>query len=119
MKKIGLSPALIAVVLLAVTVLADAQQAKKVVPIGWLSAGVGSSISGNSEAFRKGLIALGYVEGKDIEILCRYGEGKFERLPDLAAELVRLKVAVMVTTGTAATKAAKQATTEVPIVVGS
>ncbi len=119
MKKIGLSPVLIAVVLLAVAVLADAQQAKKVVPIGWLAGGVGSSISGNREAFRKGLIALGYVEGKNIEILYRYGEGKFERLPDLAAELVRLKVAVMVTTGTAATKAAKQATTEVPIVVGS
>ena len=87
--------------------------------IGWLSAGSLSATTENLEAFRKGLIALGYVEGKNIEILYRYGEGKMERLPELAAELVRLQVAMIVTTGTAATKAAKQATIEIPILVAT
>jgi len=82
-----------------------------------LIAGSSSSIRGNIEAFRKGLRDLGYVEGKNIEIIYRFAEGKSERLPELAAELVRLEVAVIVTTSTVATKAAKQATTAIPIVV--
>ena len=65
-----------------VGVIAEAQQPKKVLRIGWLSAG-SSATTGNLEAFRKELIALGYVEGKNIEILYRYAEGKSERLPEL------------------------------------
>jgi len=98
---------------------AQAQQPAKVPRIGWLSAGSLTPAAGNLGAFRKRLSDLGYVEGKNIEIVYRYAEGKSERLPQLAAELVRLQVAVIVTTGTAASKAAKQATTVIPIVVAA
>jgi putative ABC transport system substrate-binding protein len=73
----------------------------------------------NIEAFRQGLRDLGYIEGKNIGIDYRYAEGKSDRLAELARELVRTKVAVIVTGGTAATRAAKEATEEIPIVVGS
>jgi len=99
--------------------LVGAQQPRKMVRIGWLTSGLPSSTSDNLEAFRNGLIALGYVEGNNIEILYRYAEGKSERLTELAAELVRLQVALIVTSSTAAAKAAKQATIEIPIVVAS
>jgi ABC-type uncharacterized transport system substrate-binding protein len=92
MKKTGLSSILIAVVLFAVGVIAEAQQPLKVPRIGFLSAVSPSSISPRTEAFRQGLRELGYVEGKSIVIEYRWAEGKFDRLPDLAAELVRLKV---------------------------
>jgi putative ABC transport system substrate-binding protein len=118
MKKAGVFSILFVVMLLVVAVVAAAQQPKKVLRIGWLSAG-SSATTGNLEVFRKELIALGYVEGKNIEILNRYAEGKPERLPELASELVRLQVAMIVTTGTAATKAAKQATIEIPILVAT
>src|SRR5205807_7727573 len=71
-----------------------------------------------NEAFRQGLRDLGYVEGKSIVIEWRYAEGKFDRLPDLAAELVRLKVDVMVTAGPQSTRPAKEATSTIPIVMG-
>ena len=63
--------------------------------------------------------SLGYIEGKNIVIECRYAEGKLDRLPALAAELVRLKVDVIVTAGPTATRAAKEATTTIPIVMAT
>ena len=69
------------------------------------------------ETFRQGLRELGYVEGKNIVIEWRYAEGKLDRLPALAAELVRLKVDIIVTAGAPATRAAKEATATIPIVM--
>ena len=77
-----------------------------------------SDISARTEAFRQGLRELGYVEGKNIIIELRYAEGKLDRLRDLAAELVRLKVDVIVTAGPQSTRAAKEATVTIPIVMG-
>ena len=96
---------------------AEAQQAAKVYRIGLLSARSPSSDSTGAEAFRQGLSELGYVEGKNIILDYRYAEGKFERLPDLAAELVHLKVDVILTLGVPPTRAAKQVTTTIPIVM--
>jgi len=96
---------------------ATAQQAKKVARIGFLSASSPSVISARVEAFRQGLRELGYVEGKNIVIEWRWAEGKFDRLPDLAAELVRFKVEVIVTGGSTSTRAAKEVTTTIPIVM--
>jgi putative ABC transport system substrate-binding protein len=72
-----------------------------------------------AEAFREGLRELGYVEGKNIIIEYRYGEGRMERLPGLAADLVRLKVDIIVTGGRPSTRAAKQATSTIPIVMAA
>jgi putative ABC transport system substrate-binding protein len=106
-------PALI----LATIHLAEAQQPKKVPRIGVLIALSPSAISDRTEAFRQGLRELGYLEGKDIVIEYRSAEGKFDRLPHLAAELVRLKVDVIVTGGPTATRPAKEATNTIPIVM--
>ena len=76
-----------------------------------------SADSARTEAFRQGLRELGYVEGKNIVIELRSAEGKLDRLPALAAELVRLKVDVIVTAGPTATRAAKEATSTIPIVM--
>jgi ABC-type uncharacterized transport system substrate-binding protein len=118
MKKAGLSSILIAVTLLAVGVIAQAQQPKKVPRIGYLSATSPSVNPTRIEAFRQGLRELGYVEGKNIVIEWRYAEGKPDRFPALAAELVRLKVEVIVTGGPTITPAVKEATTTIPIVMG-
>jgi putative ABC transport system substrate-binding protein len=96
---------------------AQAQQ-PKVPRIGFLSAGSASTHSPREEAFRQGLRDLGYAEGKNITIEYRFAEGKVARLPDLAAELVRLKVDVIVTSGVPQLLAAKQATSTIPIVGG-
>ena len=115
--KIAASPSiLVAVIVLAVAV-AEAQQPTKVYRIGLLSARSLSTDSTRAEAFRQGLRDLGYVEGKNIVIDYRYAEGKFERLPDLAAELVHLKVDVILALGVPPTRAAKQVTTTIPIVM--
>jgi len=98
---------------------AEAQQTGKVPRIGFLSAGSFSSTRSTVEAFRQGLRELGYIEGKNIVVEYRSGEGKPERLPDLAAELIRLKVDVIVTQSTPAAVAAKNATTTIPIVMTS
>jgi putative tryptophan/tyrosine transport system substrate-binding protein len=97
---------------------ADAQQPKKVPRIGFLGATYPSTNAARIEAFRQGLRELGYVEGKNIVIEYRWAEGKTERLPALAAELVRLKVDVIVTAGPPPTRAAKEATSTIPIVMG-
>src|SRR5947207_11259815 len=108
---------LLATVLLITVPLAEAQQPKKIPRIGYLTA---SSLSANAariEAFRQGLRELGYVEGKNIVIEYRHAEGKFDRLPALAAELVRLKVDVIVTAGPTSTRPAKEATVTISIVM--
>ncbi len=97
--------------------IAEAQQSKKVPRIGFLTAVSPSSISARTEAFRQGLRELGYVEGKNIVIEYRYTEGKIDRLRELAAELVRLKVDIIVSAGPAATRPAKEATSTIPIVM--
>jgi ABC-type uncharacterized transport system substrate-binding protein len=120
MKRTTVPSILIAVVLLAVGVLAEAQQPKKVPRVGFLATVSPSIISDRVEAFRQGLRELGYVEGKNIVIEWRYEEGKADRQPPpgLAAELVRLKVDVIVTAGPLVTRAAKEATSTIPIVMG-
>ena len=96
---------------------AQAQQPAKIPRIGYLEAVSPSIGAVRSEAFRQGLRELGYVEGKNIVTEYRYAEGKRDRLPALAAELVRLKVDVIVTAGASATRAAKKATSTIPIVM--
>src|SRR2546422_10371598 len=96
---------------------AHAQQAKKVPRIGYLTNASLSASAGRIEAFRQGLRELGYVEGKNIVIEWRYAEGKPDRLPAVAAELVRLKVDVIVTAGPIPTRSAKEATSRIPIVM--
>ena len=78
---------------------------------------VPSAIAARVEAFRRGLRELGYVEGKNIVIEWRYAEGKLDRLTELAAELVRLKVDVIVSAGPPPTRSAKKATLTIPIVM--
>src|SRR5215831_20696062 len=96
---------------------ADAQQPKKVQRIGLLSSGSPSSTKEGVEAFRQRLHELGYVEGQNIVIEYRYAEGVPDRFPNLAAELVKLKVDIIVVSGTPATQAAKNATKTIPIVM--
>ena len=107
---------LITAILLVFLQRAEAQQPEKIPRIGFLLAGFPSGSSEQVAAFRRGLRELGYEEGKNVSIDVRYGEGKFERLPELAAELVRLKVDVIVSPGNQPSQAAKRATTTIPIV---
>ena len=107
---------LLTTVLLSTAPTADAQQTKKVARIGVLSQSNANFMSTQLEAFRQGLRAFGYVEGQNIAIEYRYAEGKLDRLPDLAVELVRLKVDVIAATSTPAVLAAKNTTKEIPIV---
>jgi putative ABC transport system substrate-binding protein len=99
---------------------AQAQQQPRIARIGFLSAVSASTITivGRMEAFRQGLRELGYVEGKNILIDYRYADGKQDRLRELATDLVRLKVDVIVSGGPTATRPAKEATTTIPIVMG-
>jgi len=103
--------------LLAAPFTVDAQQAGKVSRIGYLSAGSGTSSNPRLiEAFRQGLRELGWVEGQNLVIEYRWAEGRFDRLPDLAAELVRLKVDLIVAAPAAPALAAKNATGTIPVV---
>src|SRR4030095_5193634 len=95
MNKVGWSSLLVAAMLLAVGVTAQAQQPKKVSRIGFLLGSSPAAIAARSEAFRQGLRDLGYVEGKNIVIEWRYAEGKLDRLHALAAELVHLKIDII------------------------
>jgi len=113
-KIIGLT---LSALLLALSSFAEAQQPTKVPVIGRLGASSPSAEAARVEAFRQGLRELGYIEGKNIVIEWRHAEGKLNRLPTLAAELVRLKVEVIVTGGANATEAAKKATSTIPIVM--
>jgi ABC-type uncharacterized transport system substrate-binding protein len=113
MKKAGVLSILVVAVLIAVGVIAQAQQPGKIPWIGYL-AGAGF---GPSPAFVQGLRDLGYVEGKNIALVFRTGEGKTERYSDLAAELVRLKVDIVIADGSSPTLALKKATSTIPIVM--
>ena len=105
------------ITVLLITAPAQAQQATKIPRIGFLGATSPSIESIRIEGFRQGMRELGYVEGKTVVIEWRWAEGKFDRLPDLAAELVRLDVDVIVTGGSTSSGAAKQVTTTIPIVM--
>ena len=96
---------------------AEARQTTKVARIGFLGATFPSTESARIEAFRQGLREHRYIEGKNIVIEYRWAEGKLDRLPDLAAELVRLDVEVIVAGGSTSTGAAKKATSSIPIVM--
>ena len=119
MKRAAVPSILVAVVLLALGVTAQAQQPKKVPRIGFLIGASAPSVAARLDAFRQGLRDLGYVEGKNIVIEYRYAEGKSDRLSALAAELVRLKVDIIATAGPASTRSAKQATVTIPIVMAN
>jgi putative tryptophan/tyrosine transport system substrate-binding protein len=96
---------------------ADAQQSTKIPRIGYLTIASLSSNVARVDAFRQGLREYGYVEGKNIVIEWRSGEGKLERQGQLTSELVRLNVDVIVTSGPSMTRAAKEATATIPIVM--
>ena len=113
-KWVGLFAVVVALMMCGAR--AAAQQPVRIHRIGILSTVSGSVFSARVEAFRQRLRELGYVEGKNVFIEYRYADGKPERLPDLAAELVGLKVDVIVTIGPVATLAAKKASGTIPIV---
>src|SRR5437660_7692599 len=117
MRKAGVLSILFVVVPLAVAVIGEAQQPTNVPRMGFLSSLSPAVVLDRVEAFRQGLRELGYVEGKNIIIDWRYAQGKTERLPDLAAELVRLNVDVIVTGGPAVNRFAKEATHTIPIIL--
>jgi len=108
---------LIAFVLVACAVLAQAQQPTKVPRIGFQTDAPISAVTARIEAFRQGLRELGYIEGKNIIIEWRSAEGKIERRSEIAAELARLKVDVIVSAGPTVTRAVKEATSTIPIVM--
>jgi putative ABC transport system substrate-binding protein len=116
-KKILVS--ILAVVILVFVHPAEAQQPTKVHRIGFLIAGSRDAYTTRVDAFRQGLRDLGYIEDQNIVIESRYADGRENRLPDLAAELVQRKVEVIIATGTQASLAAKKATTTIPIVMGA
>jgi putative ABC transport system substrate-binding protein len=116
-KWLGLS--VIAFVLVVTAAVATAQQPTKVPRIGFLDTGTASGSAVVVEAFRQELSKLGWIEGKNIGIEYRFAEQKSERSPELVAELVRLKVDLIVVTGNLLALAAKKATTTIPIVMGS
>ena len=98
---------------------AHAHQAGKIFRIGFLDPSTASSMAAQLEAFRQELRKLGWIEGKNISIEYRYAEGKLDRYPELAADLVRLKVDLIVVSGGATPLAAKKATSTIPIVMTS
>jgi putative tryptophan/tyrosine transport system substrate-binding protein len=118
MKRAAVPSILFGVVLLAVAVIAEAQQPKKMSRIGYLSNSDPARDSIRSEGIRLALRKLGYIEGQNLAIEYRYAEGKPDRQPELAAELVRLKVDIIVIAGgDTLIRAAKNATKSIPIVM--
>ena len=105
--------------LLALCFPAEAQQPTKVARIGYLDNSTASGMAVLIDAFRQELSKLGWIEGKNIVIEYRFAEQKNERLPELAADLARLKVDLIVIAGTVAALAAKNATTTIPIVMAN
>ena len=117
MFKIGLGW-LLTTFLLTTISLAEAQQAAKIPRLGYLAANFIEN-SRDLEAFRQGLAALGYTEGKNISIEYRYAGGNLQRLPDLAAELVALKVDIIIALNPPSAQAVKNATKTIPVVMRS
>src|SRR5262249_10453889 len=108
---------LLATLFLANVSLAEAQQSGKILRIGFLDSSTASGMAVLLEAFREELSKLGWIDGKNITIEYRFAEQKNERLPELAAELVRLRVDLIVASGEPGSLAAKSATTTIPIVM--
>jgi len=117
MKKTTLLSILVVALQLTIGVVAEAQQPGKIVRIGFLDSSSASGIAGLLDSFRQEMRKLGWIEGKSITIEYRFAEQKFERLPELAVELVRLKVDLIVVAGTPSALAVKKATATIPIVV--
>ena len=113
-KVIGLA---VSALLFALSVSVAAQQAGKIFRIGFLDASTASGSAILVDTFRQELSKLGWIEGKNITFEYRFAEQKNERLPELAADLVRLKVDLIVVTGNAAALAAKKATSTIPVVM--
>jgi ABC-type uncharacterized transport system substrate-binding protein len=116
MKK-TLSRFALSAVVFALCVTAEAQQTKKVYRIGHLSPRLG--IDSRGEAFRQGLRELGYLEGQNLLIEWRFTKGKTQLFPELAAELVRLKMDCILAIGVSAIGALKQSTDTIPVVMGT
>jgi putative tryptophan/tyrosine transport system substrate-binding protein len=116
MKKAAVPSILVAVVLLAVAVIAEAQQPAKIFKVGWLESATTDRGSRLGDIFLGRLAELGFVEGKNIAFEYRSADNKLDRLPALVDELVRLNVDVLLTSATPATIAAKNATKTIPIV---
>ena len=110
---------LITVWLVTSVVIADAQQTGKVPRIGFLDNHTASGSAVLMVAFRQEMNKLGWTEGKNITIEYRFAEGRSDRLPEFAAELVRLKVDLIVVTDTPSASVAKKATTTIPIVIAN
>src|SRR5262245_37923145 len=118
LSPLPFSLSLLSALLLALCSFAEAQQPKKVPRLGYLvTAGEPGNSEASDKAFRQGLRELGYVEGENILIEYRYLEGQRDRIPSLVAELVQLKVDVLVASTPPAIRAAKQATKTIPIVM--
>jgi ABC-type uncharacterized transport system substrate-binding protein len=107
------------IIVLAAALFAEAHAATNVHRIGYLAGITAEAQSARIEAFRQGLRELGYMEGKNLVIEARYAEGNPDRLPTLAANLVRLKVDVILSAGSSDTRAAKEATATIPIVMAA
>src|SRR5690349_14150779 len=118
-RKTALASILFAGALLDIAVTVEAQQPEKVFRIGFLDTSTPSGMAVMVDAFRQELGKLGWIEGKNIAIEYRFAESKADRLPELAADLVRLKVDLIVTRATTVTLAAKRATTTIPIVIAA
>ena len=117
MNKVGWSSILAATMLITLSVTVEAQQSGKIFRIGFLDPSTASGSAVLVDVFRQELRKLGWVEGKNISIEYRFAEQKNDRMRELAAELVRLSVDLIVTTGDGPTLAAKKATTIIPIVM--
>ena len=107
---------LITAIVLVLFAQAQAQQPKKITRIGWLAGNLPYGQKSRIEVFRQALRELGYTEGRDVIIEARYNQGKLDQLPELAAELVRLDVDLIVSIGTQASQASQASTKTIPIV---
>ena len=118
-RQLARLPSVVALVLLIAPLVAGAQPAGRVYRIGMLETRSAALNAANIDAFRQGMRELGYKEGQNLEVVYRSSDGRDERFPDLANELMRLKVDLILTRGTPATLAAKSATRTIPVVMAS